>query len=120
MKFLIDEDVSYKLASFLKELGHTAIHIREIQISLKDRRILSIAVSGEYIIVTEDKDFGELVFKEKQKHTGVILLRLEDQTVPNTKKVINWLLEGYINHIYDNFAVITEKEGKFYVRFGNR
>ena len=119
MKFLIDEDVSYKLVSTLSELGHSATHIREIKISLKDKKILKIAASGDYIVITEDKDFGELVYRNKQKHTGVVLLRLEDQTVTNTKRAVKWLLKNY-NKLENKFTVVTEKEGKFSVRFGGK
>lgn len=117
MKFLIDEDVSHKLVKLLNRLGYKAIHIREIQISLNDSQILEIATSQSYIVITEDKGFGKLVFKEKQEYTGVILLKLEDQTLTNTKRVIKWLLSKYSKKLEGNFTTVTEKEGKLRVRF---
>lgn len=120
MKFLIDEDISPKLADFLKELGHSAIHIREIQTSLEDHQILELAVTRESIVITEDKDFGELVFKNKQSSKGVILLRLENQTVQNTKKAVGWFLSQYqSDKIESRFVVIAEKAGTFTVRISH-
>ncbi|MCL5784122.1 MAG: DUF5615 family PIN-like protein [Patescibacteria group bacterium] len=117
MKFLIDEDISPKLAGFLHRLGHSAIHIRDIKISLADDQILELSVTQESIVITEDKDFGELVFKNTQSAKGVILLRLEDQTVQNTKRAINWLLSNYSsNRIQNHFVVVTEKSGKIAAR----
>lgn len=118
MKFLIDEDLSYKLAPFLKELGHKASHIREIQISLEDFQILKLAVLQDSIVITMDRDFGELVFKKSKSHSGVIYMRLEDQRVENTKRALIWLLKLYSNKFKERlFTVITEKEGKFKIRF---
>lgn len=120
MKFLIDEDVSPKLAEFLKESGHSAIHIREIQTSLEDYQILELAVTGKSIVITEDKDFGELVFKNRQSSKEVILLRLENQTVQNTKKAIMWLLSHHLpDNLEDHFVVVTEKTKGFTVRIGS-
>lgn len=118
MKFLIDEDLSYKLAPFLKELGHRASHIRELQISLEDYQILELAVLQDSIVITMDRDFGELVFKKSKSHSGVIYLRLDDQTVDNTKRALIWLLKSYSKRFKERlFSVITEKGGKFKVRF---
>lgn len=117
MKFLIDEDISPKIARLLNELGYSATHIREIQISLTDQEILKIAITEQCIVITEDKDFGELVFKEGQLHNGVIFLRLEDQTLQNTKRVIRWLLSKHENRLKGNFTTVVEKESKFRVRF---
>ena len=119
MKFLIDEDLSYKLTSFLTKFGHTSIHIREIKLSLKDTEILKIAVEKGFIVLTFDKDFGELIFKEGKVHTGVIFLRLEDQTNKNVIRVLTWLFSAYPENNYENnFITVTEREGKFKARFG--
>ena len=118
MKFIIDEDLSYKLVGLLTKFGHSATHIREIQISLKDLKILAIAADQESIVLTADKDFGELVFKENKQHTGVVFMRLEDQTLNNTKRALNWLLSTYPDEKFkDNFVTVTEKDGKFKARF---
>ena len=63
MKFLIDEDLSPKLVRLFQKLGYFSLHIRDIQISLEDSQILEIAVGQDYIVVTADKDFGELIFR---------------------------------------------------------
>lgn len=119
MKFLIDEGISPKLASFLNNLGYSAIHIRDIQISLSDTQILKIAASDNLVVITEDTDFGKLVFKENQAHCGVILLRLEDQTLANNLKAVGWLLSSPEGKRLENkFIALTEKGGKFKVRFG--
>lgn len=117
MKFLIDEDISPKIANLLNELGYPATHIREVQISLSDQEILKIATTGQFIVITEDKDFGKLVFKEGQLHNGVIFLRLEDQTLGNTKKAIKWVLSKGKNKLKSNFTTVTEKKGELRVRF---
>lgn len=120
MKFLIDEDISPKIAAFLKQLGHSAIHIREIQLSLEDYQILEIAISKDSIVVTEDKNFGELIFKDSHAHNGVIFLRLEDQTLNNTRKALGWVLSKYPgSKLAGNFTTVTEKMGKFKARFDN-
>lgn len=117
MKFLLDEDLSPKLAILLQKLGYPATYIREIQISLEDRQILEIAVTKEFIVLTLDKDFGELVFKKGKAHTGVIFLRLEDQTLANTQRVVKWLLSNYPSKIENSFTTVTEKDGELKVRF---
>lgn len=119
MKFLIDEDLSPKLVRLFQKLGYSSIHIREIKLSLGDSQILEIAVDQDYIVVTADKDFGELVFKDSKSHQGVIFLRLEDQTIENTIKVLMWFFSIYSDQkLESHFITITEKEGKFKARFG--
>ena len=118
MKFLIDEDLSYKLVEFLVQIGHSATHIREIQISLTDSKILKIANEQRAIVLTFDKDFGELVFKENKSHDGVILLRLDNQTLRNTKRALVWFLSVYDEkNIKNKFVTINEKDSKFKARF---
>lgn len=115
MKFLIDENIGRKVVQFLNQLGYPTNHIQDIQIGFEDFQILDLAVLKNSVIITFDKDFGELVFKESKSHKGVVLLRLEDQTSTNTIRSLREVLkqpdkiEGY-------FVVVTESEKKLKIR----
>jgi predicted nuclease of predicted toxin-antitoxin system len=62
-----------------------------------------------YILVTNDKDFGELVFRMRKPHKGVILLRLEDERSENKIAVLQRVLESYSDKLVNNFIIVTEK-----------
>jgi len=88
MKFITDENLGVQVPQYLKNLGYDVISVIEVALSKPDTDILTIANEESRILLTTDKDFGELVFKEKLIHSGVILLRLKDESVKNKKKVI--------------------------------
>ena len=115
MKFILDENLSKKLALFLLQLGHSVLRIKKINPGINDSRVLELALSKDLILITADKDFGELVFKEKLAHCGVILLRLQDETPDNTIRAMQKLVPQF-NEIKNHFVVVAEKEGQFQVR----
>lgn len=115
MKFLLDEDLSKKLALYLSQLGHTVWRVKKINPGISDYQILELALSKDSILITADKDFGELVFKEKLAHCGVILLRLQDESPDNTIKAIQRLMPQF-SEIKNRFVVVTEKDGLFQIR----
>lgn len=88
MKFITDENLGIQIPKYLKSLGYDVISVIEVALSKPDTDILTIANKENRILLTTDKDFGELVFKEKLIHNGVILLRLKDESVENKKKVL--------------------------------
>ncbi len=114
MKFLIDENIAKKVVDFLKN-KYPVKHITDIQVGLDDYKILTLANLRDSIVITSDKDFGELVFKYNYAHKGVIFLKLEDQTSTNTVKALTELLK-HPNIIQRNFIVVSEKQGKFQIR----
>ncbi len=73
-----------------------------------DREVIKKACEENRILIINDKDFGELVFREKKPHKGVILLRLEDERAANKIAVLKRLLEKYENSIPGHFIVVTE------------
>lgn len=115
MKFLLDENLSKKLALFLSQMGHAVLRIRKINPGINDYLVLELALTKDSILITADKDFGELVFKEKLAHYGVILLRLQDESPNNTIKAIQKLMPQF-DEIKNHFVVISEKEGQFQIR----
>ncbi len=88
MKFITDENLGVRIPRFLKSLGFDIISVTEVALSHPDTDVLALANKENRILLTTDKDFGELVFKEKLIHSGVILLRLKDESVENKKRVL--------------------------------
>ena len=75
MRFLLDECCNAKLVSNLRKEGHDVLYVTESIPSSSDREVLQISQSQKRILITEDKDFGELVYRFKMKTQGIILLR---------------------------------------------
>ena len=80
MKFLLDQDVYGITARFLQELGHDVVPVAQIGLSrAKDEELLQVAQEQERILVTRDRDFGNLVFV-KSLGAGVLYLRILPST----------------------------------------
>jgi predicted nuclease of predicted toxin-antitoxin system len=70
-EFLFDEGVELRLSIYLKAQGHDAKTIVTDYInSIEDGEVLKIAGSEQCILVTNDKDFGELVFRDHHTQIG--------------------------------------------------
>ena len=110
MKFLVDESTGKAVVDFLKTKGHDVIFVSESMPQADDQAILKRAMADKRILITNDKDFGELVFRIRQTHSGVVLLRLRDDHPSNRVGIVKILLEKYTERLMGNFSVATEKE----------
>ena len=83
MRFLLDENVDLPLADYLREVGHdvTAVALNYTR-SIADRQVLEIARAEGRILITNDSDFGALIYQRQLPHTGVIFFRLRDESIP--------------------------------------
>lgn len=107
MRFLLDEGLPLRLIAYLTEHGHDVVTIgRDFPFALSDRQILEIARAEARIVLTNDTDFGDLVFRERLPHAGVILFRLGYVSLPDR---IARLQEVLVNHAdqLDHFIVVT-------------
>ena len=110
IKFLIDESCGAKLSIFLNKKGYDSISIAEKFSGSDDIFVLRKAQKEKRIIVTNDKDFGELIFYQKLNTHGIILLRLYDESAENKIEVIENFLSEYSSRILGNFIVISENQ----------
>lgn len=83
MNFLVDRCADHRLAQWLRAEGHDVVESAERGEDPGDKAILEWAATDLRILITIDKDFGELVFKEGLAHTG--LVRLPD--VPSKERI---------------------------------
>lgn len=75
---------------------------------MSDEDVLAKAVMTESILITNDKDFGEMIFRERRQHRGVIFLRLADERSANKIAVLRSLLNAHAERLTDKFATVAE------------
>ena len=79
MKLLANENFPYKSILYLRSKGYDVYSIGIDNTSIKDSEIMLIAINDERTILTFDRDYGELIFKQNYKpEKGVIYLRLDE------------------------------------------
>ena len=76
MKFVADESVDFQIVSRLREDGHEVIYIAETQSGVSDNTVLYQANVQQAVLLTSDKDFGDLVFRQHLVSSGILLLRI--------------------------------------------
>jgi len=75
MRFLADESCDGAVVRAMREAGHDVTSVRDTMRGASDRSVLDAARSERRLLLTEDKDFGELVFARGAPALGVLLLR---------------------------------------------
>ncbi len=109
MKFLLDESCEYRLLPFLQQLGHDVTAIaHDHPNALTDRDVLKIATREKRVLLTNDKDFGELIFRQRHYHRGIILFRLRGADVQTKQKRLQEVITAYKDQL-KHFLVITPK-----------
>ena len=105
LKFLVDVGVSKTAEEWMRSEGYDVLTVREINPRMPDVDILSLAVAEQRLVVTMDKDFGELVYHSGQIHTGVLLLRMEDATGVEKVAAIRQILATHADKLVGHFCV---------------
>jgi predicted nuclease of predicted toxin-antitoxin system len=110
MRFLLDESADARIATYLQSLGHdcTTVAVDHIR-SLDDADVLAIAHREGRVLVTDDRDFGELVFREGRPHSGVIYLRLGITTRQFRLERLAHVLAHHADELR-RFMVVTRDE----------
>lgn len=113
-KFLVDAGVSQLVERYLRECGCDILAVRDINPQMPDEDIIALAYKEKRIIITMDKDFGELVYHSLLPHAGVLLLRLDDANGADKVRIIAKILKEYSHQLSGSFAVY--QNDKFRIR----
>ena len=108
MRFLVDECTGTTVADHLRRKGHDVFSVFDEEPGATDEKVLEIAVSKGLVLITNDKDFGEFVFRSHKAHAGIILLRLSDERPANKIKVLDRFLQNYSDNVAGVFCVVSE------------
>lgn len=114
MKFLVDECTGPAVAHWLEQQGHDVFSVYHQARGFDDDKVMEIAQGEGRILITNDRGFGEKVFRERRPHHGVVFLRLADERAVNKIRVLDQLISLHGEAMAGHFVVVTDTR----IRFG--
>src|SRR4051794_31180215 len=109
MRFLLDESTDVRVGEYLTALGYDVTFIvRDYPRALSDEQVLARAYSEQRVVITEDRDFGELVVRYRQPHAGVILFRLPATDLDSRFARLDSIIAQYPDRL-DCLLVVTTR-----------
>ena len=108
LRLLADENVPRPLIHLLRAKDIDVKWVREIERGMSDEEVVDLSANEGRIILTLDGDFGKLVYWQKMKCVGVVLIRIRDESTRN--EAVYKMLTELGSGCYNSFVVITDKK----------
>jgi predicted nuclease of predicted toxin-antitoxin system len=108
MNFLADEDVEKPVVDMMRAEGHDVLYMCEIATRTIDEKLLEQANTELRILLTGDKDYGELIFLQKKISAGIILMRFVSEKSSVKTRFMQSFLKTYGNNLRGYFTVVRE------------
>jgi len=107
VNFLADEGVDEAIVERLWFEGYSVWYVAEMQPGMTDDLVLELANQQEALLLTADKDFGELVFRLNRLTQGVVLLRLAGLSLESKAEIVALVIRQYLSELTGAFTVIA-------------
>ena len=111
MRWLADECVAAPLVMSLRAIGQDVVYVAEATASLEDAEVIAFAMRENRLLLTEDKDFGDLVFRRGLSVPGVVLMRIYSDNVELKTIRLAATINRYGEELFGRYLVI--EEGRF-------
>ena len=113
MRLIVDESTGAAVVADLRTAGHDVLAVAGAMPQADDAAILEHAEREARVLLTNDKDFGELAFRAGLGHAGILLLRLHDDVPSRRVEVVRAVLARWADRLPGSFAVATEQGIRF-------
>ena len=112
---LADENIVAAVVQRLRADGWDVVSIAEMAPSIHDVDVLALAFRDGRVLLTDDKDFGELIVREGRPHRGIVLLRLTGASPSERADLVSRLFASAYASMHDAFIVV-ERDGHIHIR----
>ena len=113
IKFIGDVNVEKPIIDYLLANGYNTIWISDLDRRMVDEKLLELANREKRILVTNDKDFGELTFRQNRVSPGIILFRVKGQDSRDKVRLLQKILLTHGSRLRGYFTVVTRKKIRF-------
>ena len=96
-----------EIVDLLRSNAYKVDYVLEMAPGISDKDIILNADKNNSILLTSDKDFGELIFRQRLVHNGVILIRLHGMPAEKKAEIVLNFFKDYSSKILNAFSVIT-------------
>jgi predicted nuclease of predicted toxin-antitoxin system len=107
MNFLADESLDRQIVDALRRDDHVVLYVAEMDPGISDDEVLDKAEKESAILITADKDFGELVFRQQRITNGVVLVRLAGLSSSKKAEIVSTSIKKHLDAIQNAFSVIS-------------
>lgn len=107
MNFLADEGVDFPVVQRLRNEGHEVLYVAEMDPGISDEKVLAAANEKNALLLTADKDFGELVYRLGRISAGVVLVRLGGLSPAKKAELVSSAVRNHGGQLVHTFTVIT-------------
>lgn len=107
MNLLADESVDRPIVERLREDGHHVVSVAEVAPGVDDHTVLHMANREPALLLTADKDFGELVYRLRLHTYGVVLVRLSGVPPARKAEIVSEAMRKHQAEMVRAFTVIT-------------
>ena len=108
MRRLADECVSAPLVARLREAGHDVAYVLELTPGAIDAEVSARAFEERRLLPTEDKDFGELVFRLRQQVQAIVILRTARQDNSFKWRRLDAAIDKFGETLFGRYTIIEE------------
>ena len=109
MNFVADENVDRPIVDVIRADGHSVLAVAEMAPGISDDTVLQLANDNGAMLLTADKDFGELIFRQKRLMAGIILIRLAGLSPDEKALVVSLAIKAHVEDLPGSFTVISRR-----------
>jgi len=107
MKFVADESLDFQIVERLRQEGWDVSYVAEMEPGISDPDVLHLANTREALIITSDRDFGELIFRQHLVSHGIVLVRLAGFTPQLKAETVSSAINLHQTELPHSFVVIS-------------
>ena len=109
MKIVADENIDKQIVDRLRTDGHDVLYIVELDPGIDDDAVLAWSRESNAVLLTADKDFGELVFRQRLLHSGIVLIRFPGLEPEIKAELVATAFERHADELHLGFAVLSRR-----------
>jgi predicted nuclease of predicted toxin-antitoxin system len=107
MNILADESIDGPIVYRLRQDGYVVHYVAEMEPGISDDAVLDLANREMALLLTADRDFGELVYRQGRTTSGIVLVRLAGLSPTRKADLVSTALDQHWTELLYSFTVIS-------------
>jgi predicted nuclease of predicted toxin-antitoxin system len=108
VRWLVDECIDAALVARLRSGGHDVVYMAEIAPAASDTEVMALAQRDGRLLLTEDKDFGDMVYRHGGQAPGIVLLRVDPAMHALKRERLEAAIARFGDNLFGRYMIVEE------------